>query len=357
MKREKQAYLFIIGHTLSCVDKYVVPVIRIMLALFSPQGGDSIYWDIRECLSYNCLFNFIIGPRGVGKTFATKKYTINNFINKNEQFVYLRRYKTEFAKIKKFFGDIETKYPEQEFAVNADFKIDGKTAGTYYPLSKMITQKSVPFPYTTSIVFDEFIIDKGCIRYLTNEVETFLEAYSTIARDRDVKVFFLSNAITEYNPYFLYFNIEPTSRITRRGDIYIERVEAPEFTEHMNNSRFGKLIQGTDYADYAFNNVSLRDNNYFIREKSGKCKYLFTIKTEQYLLGIWENRNIYYLSEDVQTNAPIMAIDIDSFTPEIIYADKFLIKLLEKAFKESRLYYESQKIKSIANKILRKVVK
>ena len=43
----------------------------------------SICFDIKRTLSHNCLFNFIVGSRGVGKTFSFKKWAIEDFL-KNE---------------------------------------------------------------------------------------------------------------------------------------------------------------------------------------------------------------------------------------------------------------------------------
>ena len=44
-----------------------------------------MYYEIGKALSYNCLFNFIVGMRGVGKTYAFKRWAIQDFLkNKNE---------------------------------------------------------------------------------------------------------------------------------------------------------------------------------------------------------------------------------------------------------------------------------
>ena len=54
-----------------------------------------IFYDISKTLSYNALLNFIIGERGVGKSYQAKKFVAKRFINKHKQFAYIRRYKTE----------------------------------------------------------------------------------------------------------------------------------------------------------------------------------------------------------------------------------------------------------------------
>ena len=42
--------------------------------------------------SYNKFLNFIIGGRGIGKTYGFKKDCISRYKKKGKQFIYLRRY-------------------------------------------------------------------------------------------------------------------------------------------------------------------------------------------------------------------------------------------------------------------------
>lgn len=44
-----------------------------------------------------CLI-LLFGERGVGKSYAFKKYEVKHFLKTNKQFVYIRRYKQELAK-------------------------------------------------------------------------------------------------------------------------------------------------------------------------------------------------------------------------------------------------------------------
>ena len=95
-----------------------------------------MYWDINRCLSYNCLFNFIVGARGVGKTYGAKRFVIKKFLQNQEQFVYVRRYKDELKKMKRFFDDIEREFPTTEFKVSPpNFIITDEVIVTYMPLS------------------------------------------------------------------------------------------------------------------------------------------------------------------------------------------------------------------------------
>ena len=65
------------------------------------------WYDINKTLTYNCLFNFVIGNRGSGKTYGAKKRAVKQFLDKGYQFVYLRRYKEELDETaESYFNDI-----------------------------------------------------------------------------------------------------------------------------------------------------------------------------------------------------------------------------------------------------------
>ena len=56
--------------------------------------NDQIYWNINKMFSYNALMYYVLGERGVGKSYGAKEYVATHFIKTGHQFVYLRRYKT-----------------------------------------------------------------------------------------------------------------------------------------------------------------------------------------------------------------------------------------------------------------------
>lgn len=249
-----------------------------------------MWYDINTTLSYNCLFNFIIGNRGGGKTYGFKRWAIKDFLKNGNQFIYVRRYKQELKKNGKFFDDMKAEFSETKFEVKGMlYLINGQVAGMAMPLSTSKIEKSVPFPLVNKIGFDEFILDKGVYRYLPDEVTNFLELYETVARLRDVTVFFLSNAISVTNPYFIYFDIALPygKKIARRDDILIELVQNEDYIKEKQKTRFAKLIQGTDYEKYAIENNFLRDNKNFVAKKTPNSEYYFTFIYNSGKYGVW----------------------------------------------------------------------
>lgn len=246
------------------------------------EDRESIWWTPKKILSYNCLYNWIVGNRGGGKTFGCKEMCIRKAIENGEEFVYVRRTEVELTHAKKkFFDDIvsEGKFPGYTFQVKgnelqySEIMYDEETGEEVYEwkqlgyalaLSGARKQKSVSFPRVKYIIFDEFIIpNAGFGSYLPDEVTCFLELYETIARMRDVIVLFVSNAVTMGNPYFIYFDLHLPygSFIGRCGkDKCLEIVNNEAYKEKKRQTRFGQMVAGTDYAEYAIENRFVWDN-------------------------------------------------------------------------------------------------
>ena len=287
-----------------------------------------MWYDINKTLSYNCLFNFVIGMRGVGKTYAFKKWAIKDYLKTGAQFAYVRRYKTEVngKRLAKFFKDVSEEFPSHSFETKGTvFYIDGKVAGQAFPLSTAKIEKSVPFPEINKICFDEFILDKGSYHYLPDEVTNFLELYSTISRLRDVTVFFLSNAITVTNPYFDYFSIKLPyggKTVARTGtDILCEVIKESEYTDAAKKTRFGALIDGTEYGSYNMENEFYRDNKNFVAKKTPGSEYYFTVIFNSVQYGIWVDykEGLLTVSRDVDPSSlRIYALTNDDHVPNAL---------------------------------------
>lgn len=239
-----------------------------------------MYYSNQKILSYNKLFNFIVGNRGGGKSFNAKVWAIKGYLKNKAQFIYVRRYKTELEHIKNYFSDVAFMFPDVKLEVKGKmFYINDELAGWAIALSTSQKEKSTSYPNVDKIIFDEFIIDKTAYHYLKNEVMVFLDFYETVARLRDVKVEFISNAITMMNPYFIYFKIFPKkgSKFTKGNEWIIELYKNDEFVKTKKNTRFGKLIDNTQYGCYNIENEFLLDNKEFIEPMKGNTKYWCTI--------------------------------------------------------------------------------
>lgn len=167
------------------------------------------YYDLHNLLTRNAQWNFVIGARGLGKTFAAKRYGIKEYLKHGHEFVYLRRTDVEQHRKETFFKDIQEFFPSYEFRVNGEKgqvhktsweEKDWRTCCYFVALSQAGGLKSVAYPKVHLIIFDEIFPDN--LRFLSNEVNSFSEFYNTVDRWQDrTKVLFLSNAVQKANPY------------------------------------------------------------------------------------------------------------------------------------------------------------
>ena len=325
-----------------------------------------MYYSRNDLLSYNALFNFVVGERGTGKTYQFKDWAISDFIKNKNQFVYVRRYKTEFKDIRNFFDDMIKKYPEHEFSVaHGKFYIDKEIAGFYIPLSTSITKKSVAYPNVNKIGFDEFILEKSTLHYLPNEVNAFLGLYETIARDRNnVRVMFMANSVTLINPYFLFFDLQvsKTKRFWtfKNNDLVVELTDLEEFKQHKKQTRFAKIIDGTEFSKYSIDGEFTSDNYEFIQSKTPNSYYCFTLVYKGESLGVWcdSKLGLMFVSSKVDLTYPLKyAITTNDHKPNmIVLSNKYSrekIKVLTKIYEYGCLRYESLKIKSMMFEIFK----
>jgi hypothetical protein len=334
-----------------------------------------MYYNGNESLTHNKLFNFIVGNRGAGKTYWSKEWSIKDFIKNKNQFVYVRRFKEELKSKSKFFDDIAHKFEGHTFAVKGNnILIDDEIAGVFMSLSTAKINKSNAYPRVNKIIFDEFILDKGFYHYLTDEVTNFLDLYETISRMRIdvdtmkennvVKVYFLSNAITVSNPYFLYFNmkINPSKRFQHFGssdDLLVELVANRDFIELKKQTRFGKIIDGTSYGNYAIENNFLRDDKTFIETKTGKSIHYFSFKYYDRLYHIWIDfsEGKYFVSKDKDpTRTSIYCLTQSDHSPNTFLTKGTKdrrIKEFIRNYQLGNVYFEDINLKNVFFEIIR----
>ena len=324
-----------------------------------------MYYDYSKILSYNAFINMLIGERGVGKTYGASKFVTKAFINKGEQFAYIRRYKTELSKSsQEFFKPLinNNEFPNHEFLTKGNkFLIDNKEAGYSMTLTTAQNLKSTNFPNVKNIIFDEFIIEEGQHHYLKNEVENFLGLIETIARMRDVRVFMLANAVTITNPYFMYFNIDlpynTDIKTYKDGLILVQYMKNEEYRKAKANTKFGKLIDGTEYSKYAIDNNFRLDNKNFIEKKTGTSRCNFALKYKDKMYGFWYDWNVgkIFVSNDVNTKQ-IYACTLADHTPNTmmlsVIKDYNCWRVFIKNYKLGNVYYENVKIKNTINEII-----
>lgn len=264
-----------------------------------------LFYDAGPILSRNAVFNFIVGGRGIGKTYGiAKKRSIQRYLKYGEQFIYLRRYREELTAARKtFFADISREFPEYAFRdaegkaqvcrdPDAE-KMEWEDMGYFVNLSTAQQFKSVSYEKVRTIVFDEFIIEKGNVQYLNNEARVMLDFYQTVDRWMDkTTVFFLANAVSIINPYFMEWDIQPNGKefMTRQnGFICCHFPPDGKFGEAVRKTRFGQFIAGTEYEEYSVGNLFRDNSSTLIGTKTPDHRYMFTLETEAGVFSCWRH--------------------------------------------------------------------
>ena len=207
---------------------------------------------------------------------------------------------------------------------------------------------------------------RSMYHYLPNEVFQFLEMIESVARLRDVRVFLLGNATSSVNPYFSFLNIGlpygSDIKTFKDGLILVNYVRNMEYREAKRKTKFGRIIEGTSYADYAIDNQFMFENNAFIGKRPDTAKFYFTLKINSTLYGIWVewNENQVYISKHYDPKCPIIyAINKDEHdgTTKLVsvnHSDFFRNLILH--YRSGLLLFENQQIKQNVLPVILKYV-
>jgi len=334
------------------------------------------YYNYNRLLSRNGTYNFLVGGRGLGKTYGAKKKVINDFIKKGDQFIYLRRYKTELATARNtFWADIEHEFPDYDFRSNGGLaqispiserenkKREWATMGYFISLSTSQNQKSVAFPKVKTIIYDEFIIEKGAIHYLPDESTIFNNFYSTVDRYQDkTKVLFLANSVSIMNPYFIEYEIRPDQEkeflSKEDGFIICHFPDSADFSLSVYQTRFGRFIKNTEYADYAVGNTFDDNKDSMLGLKDSKSRYMFTLECRNGSFSVWLNmfNNEYYIQAKLPKTQDIFTLipdKMDTHKTLMSFTDRPLANL-RNAFRKGDVYFDKPATRNTFTEIFKR---
>ena len=324
------------------------------------------FYNFDKLRSYNGTWNFCIGGRGLGKTYGMKKKVIRDAIKHGKEFIYLRRYTKELSSRHTFMADL---IAQGEFA-DYDFKLAGdqlqfsherargdkgrvwKTAGYFMALSTAQSKKSVAYPLVHTIIFDEFIIEKGMIHYIPDEATAMLNFYSTVDRYEDrVKVFFLANSVTIDNPYFIQYNIEPKIDeewiVSNDNFIVCHFPDSDDFKSEVYKTKFGRFIAETDYADYAVGNGFKDNNDNLILLKESEALYLFTLETRKGYFSVWRDyeKGQYHIQQRRPKVETVFTLIAENMRDEkrLLFRNDKLLQGLRQSFTAHQVYFDKPK--------------
>ena len=319
-----------------------------------------MFYDPSVTLSHNCMLNFVLSNRGGGKTTSTLAHVVKKFETTGEQFIWVRRSQTELDLIKKtMFAGAESAglIAPAKYRVGRDLITcgdDDTVAGGIIALSRATHFKSVAWPNVKYIVFDEFLHEQR--RYLKNEVQLLLSIIESVARMRDIRVLLLANRITKYNPYFEFFNIDYTGerefQKLRKKSVLIHTWHSDEYTKAKKATTFAKMLEGTAYGAFMFENANILDSDDFVMKIKAKSKNpIMSCVFEKTDFTCWfvetKESHVLYFTKGLNKNA-VRLVNFDDEMKENFHwvsRRSTFVRNIRKAAERGAIYFESGAVK------------
>lgn len=185
----------------------------------------------------------------------------------------------------------------------------------------------------------------------------------TVSRLDDMRFFLLANSVTINNPYFVYFKLDlpynTDIKLYKDGLLLLQYMCNEDYRTLKKQTKFGRLISGTNYERYAvFNKFTTIDES-FIEKKSSSSKFAFTLLYKNNYLGVWLDwsTNKFYISNDYFQDGFLYSCTLEDQRPNTIFVKmakrSYSFRLLLEAFQNSLVYYENKKIKELSLDIFR----
>ena len=279
-----------------------------MMRIYNENG----FLNIEEIASAGAWLNVIIGARQVGKTYGVLKYHLDHDI----KHILLRRTREELDLIgsspelnpyKVFEPDynISLEKKRKYFVVqdNAREDIRGLALG----LSQIAHIRGFNGSEYQSIIFDEFIPEKGVIKR-DSEGDALLNAYTTINGNRELKglppcsLWLLANSNNIHSPILEALNITDAVLEMRRkkrewyvkdGVCIIQPTSAVITAQRAETALMRQLRRDSEFYGMAVNNEFAYDESPLIKTMSLRgMKPLFSYDKTLYA---WENADTIYI--------------------------------------------------------------
>ena len=253
-----------------------------MSKLYTDDGW--LYWKYLVSLPVD--FIFIVGARGVGKTYGAMKELL---VVSPTMFIYTRRLNTQceiirtpdmspLIPINKDFHTMLDFFPINKYVSGIyDYVVDdngkvkpcGQPKGYMAALSTFSNLRGFDGTELDYWIHDEFIPEKQ-ERPIKNEATALFNAYETLNRNRELtgrpalKLVCMANANTLGNDIFLELGLVKTAwRMRENGEsIYIDKnrslaliiLNKSPISEKKKHTALYRLTAGTSYSDMALNN-------------------------------------------------------------------------------------------------------
>lgn len=180
------------------------------------------YYDNKPLLEKNGDINVIWGPKMIGKTYSYLKLALENFRDNKRTFVYVKRWNEDVKTInmkrliepslvETVFGQgYSIAFYRGKFILKHEDK-DDEVVGWAVAINNQDHVRLQIFNNAQIVILDDFLQVRS-ERTIPYEFDCWESILYNITRDApDAKVFILGNVVTKCSPYFIMYNIKPSS--------------------------------------------------------------------------------------------------------------------------------------------------
>lgn len=315
------------------------------------------YLDFDKIRANNCIWNFIVGGRGIGKTFGGIKYEIEH----NRKFIFLRKTQRQADLIAR--PDFSPVSPVADYlgivphykslsANHSGIYVEDQLIGMTAALATFSNLRGFSAEWCQDIIYDEFLGEPQ-EKKLKNEWNILANVYETINRNRELKgmepvrLFAFSNSVNIANDYFVKLQIvEKIYRIQQAesarpysvykdNDLQVIYIRKSPISERKKHTALYRLTAGSDFEAMSLGNKFDVSNYENIKsEPLGHYKPLAAIG-ELYIYKSKTGRN-YYVSSH-RSGSPARYELSDTGVKKLLLAYPFLFD----AYYENRLFFEN----------------
>ena len=240
------------------------------MKFYRPDG----YADMKGILETGIPFIFVVGARGVGKSYGT----LDSNVETGTTFLLLRRTQAQADLISNPDFNVfkplnEDKgyniIPHRVSKYNSAFVWDDKIICYSAALSTLSNMRGFDSSEIEQIMYDEFIPEEH-ERPIKNEAKALLNAYETINRNRELKgrkpvqLICLANSNDIANPVFEYLGLIKIADKMQKtnNDVWIDKergfmivmMHRSPISKAKRDTALYRLTKGTDFSSMALEN-------------------------------------------------------------------------------------------------------
>lgn len=283
----------------------------------------SLFFNIKEYEKDFRAESFIIGARGIGKTYSSLDY----FYKKDELFIYMRNTKVQldecmgdfgnpFKRLNKDKGYNIKIIKEKDHGVITDFSNEEKpkVIGYACDLSTFANLKGVDLSDVNYVYFDEFIEKR---KLMFDQFDAFQKMYETVNRNRELlgeeplKVILTSNSTSLNNPILLGYNLVPliegmikTGQKKLKTEDKLILMPVSQISELKKDTAHYRNIKGTKAYKEAIENDFAYDSRYGIVKRK-IIEYLPLVQIDDVYIYKHKSNGKFYACATQFTNAPV----------------------------------------------------